>query len=111
MKQIKPNVALWRSSVQKEKQLEVILTRLRIGHTRMTHEYLMSTPRVDIPRCGPCNAVLSVKHILCECRMFDIQRDLYLKNEPLTNILADSDKFNLYRLLNFLRKTNLINKI
>ena len=40
LKQLKPNVRMWHSSVQKVRHIEVILSRLRIGHTRLTHGYL-----------------------------------------------------------------------
>ena len=111
LKYIKPNVNFWGSSIQNRKQEEIILTRLRIGHTRLTHSYLMSTPHEDIPHCGPCNTILTVKHILCECRLFNQARFLYLKDKTLKEILEDSDEFSLYRILAFLKKTNLIYKI
>ena len=41
----------------------VILNRLRVGHCRMTHSYLLSGD--DQATCGPCG--LTVKHILVEC--------------------------------------------
>ena len=111
LKCIKPNVKLWGSSVQNEKQVEVILTRLRIGHTRLTHGYLMSSPHEDIPHCGMCNSTLTVNHILCECRIYNRERNLYLKNGTMKDILADSENFSVYRVLTFLRKTNMIDKI
>ena len=112
LKYIKPNVNFWGSSIQNRKQEEIILTRLRIGHMRLTHGYLMSTPHEDIPRCGPCNTVLTVKHILCECTVdFNQARFLYLRNGTLKEILEDSNKFLLYRILVFLKKTNVIYKI
>ena len=44
LKQIKTNVGLWHSLFQKERHTEVILPRLRIGHSHLTHGYLMNTP-------------------------------------------------------------------
>ena len=38
--------------------------RLRIGHTRLTHSYLIE--HTDPPKCANCNQLLSVKHILTE---------------------------------------------
>ena len=111
LKFIKPNVNFWGSSIQNKRQEEVILTRLRIGHTRLTHGHLMSTPHEDVPRCVSCNTVLTVKHILSDCRLFSLARNLYFKNRTLKDILEDSNKFSLYRILAFLRKTNLICKI
>ena len=38
-----------------------LLNRLRIGHTRLTHSYLLSGD--DLPECGTCQCALTVKHI------------------------------------------------
>jgi len=43
----------------------VLLNRLRIGHTRLTHSFLLSGD--DLPECGTCQCPLTVKHILIEC--------------------------------------------
>jgi len=43
----------------------VLLNRLRIGHTRLTHSFLLSGG--DLPECGTCQCPPTVKHILVEC--------------------------------------------
>ena len=111
LKNIKTTIGPWNSSIQQDRRTEVILTRLRIGHTRYTHGYLMSMPHDNVPHCRICNVQLTVKHILCECRDFNQQRHIYLKNKSLLDILSDSFQFSLNRILMFLRQTNLINKI
>jgi len=40
----------------------VIINRLRIGHTRLTHSYLLSGE--DQPVCSACQSPLTVKHFL-----------------------------------------------
>ena len=110
LKTIKTTIGPWNSSIQ-DRRTEVILTRLRIGHTRYTHEYLMSMPHDNVPHFRICNVQLTVKHILCECRDFNQQRRIYLRNKSLLEILSDSFQFSLNRILMFLRQTNLINKI
>ena len=111
LKNIKTTIGPWNSSIQQDRRTEVILTRLRIGHTRYTHGYLMSMPHDNVPHSRICNVQLTVKHILCECRDFNQQRHIYLKNKSLLDILSDSFQFSLNRILMFLRQTNLINKI
>ena len=56
---------------------EVIIHRIRIGHTRLTHSYLMENG--PVPECRKCdaNAVLSVRHILIECLHYAIVRSRY----------------------------------
>ena len=44
---------------------EIVYNRLRIGHTRLTHSYLID--HTDPPECTNCRQQLSVKHILTEC--------------------------------------------
>ena len=43
----------------------VILTRLRIGHTRLTHRHYLANE--DAPECITYDRPLTVKHILIEC--------------------------------------------
>ena len=109
-KQIKPYVSLWESSTQKDRKTELILTRLRIGHSRMTHEFLMTTPHKEAPKCN-CNSFLTIKHVLFECRLFNRQRTLYFGNRPITEILGESKSFSISKILLFLRHTGLINRI
>ena len=46
----------------------VIINRLRIGHTRLTHSYLLAGG--DQPECATCQCPLTAKHILTECTDF-----------------------------------------
>ena len=43
----------------------VLINRLCIGHTRLTHSYLLSED--DQPVCSACQSPLTVKHFLIEC--------------------------------------------
>ena len=44
---------------------DMVYTRLKIGHTYLTHKYLLAgEPQ---PMCHSCNAPLTVRHILLEC--------------------------------------------
>ena len=57
---------------------DVILTRLRIGHSRLTHKhYLLGG---DFPECIPCDCRLTIKHVLIECiDTADIRKQYDLK--------------------------------
>ena len=44
---------------------EILLCRLRIGHTRLTHGFLMSGQ--NQPYCDDCIVPLTIRHILLEC--------------------------------------------
>ena len=43
----------------------VVLTRIRLGHTKLTHEHLLKGQ--NQPICETCNLPISVKHIIFEC--------------------------------------------
>ena len=46
---------------------EVALARLRIGHTRDTHSYLLQGEDEEQPQCVGCDAPFTVRHFLLEC--------------------------------------------
>lgn len=55
---------------------ETILNRLRIEHTLMTDQHLMT--KEEPPKCPTCGVQITVKHILTECRNFQSDReDIY----------------------------------
>ena len=110
LKQIKPTIGLWQSSIQKDRYMEVIC-RLRIGHTRLTHGHLMVTPHAAAPICRECNSILTIKHILCECPNFYQQRMASFGRKSLKEILSESATFSIYPVINFLRNCNLLDKI
>ena len=55
----------WDYSNIRERRLQTALARLRIGHTRLTHSYLMSGEFQ--PYCDDCLVPLTVRHLLVGC--------------------------------------------
>ena len=110
LRSIKKCVNSWSSSVQKSRYYEVIFTRLRIGHTKFTHGYLMSSPHGDPPICEVCQCQITVKHIFTDCRKYDQYRRIFKKNY-LKSILAENKDFSLNDIFTFLKQINLINEI
>ena len=53
---------------------QIIYNRLCIGHTLLTHSYLIEHTLTDPLKCTNCNQLLSVKHILTECTSYDEAR-------------------------------------
>ncbi|KAI5725639.1 hypothetical protein M8J77_018011 [Diaphorina citri] len=102
LKSIKPNIEKWPSSNRKTRLEEVVLTRMRIGHTRLTHSYLFSRSPQPTCRCGD---ILTVKHILT-CPL-DIQLRSSLPNPPsLTDETTGVDA-----LMSLLKSLNIFEKI
>lgn len=93
---IKRNVGKWRDRIKKTEQR--ILTRCRIGHTRLTKCYLFNKKEPDI--CELCNTVIDVRHILLECRKFDdIRRRLAISSNisiALSNERKEENKIVKY---------------
>ena len=65
LRSIKNCTKPWTSSSQKNRQHEVVLALVVIGHTRLTHGFLME--RGHLPYCEDCIVPLSVQHVLAEC--------------------------------------------
>jgi len=64
----------------------VLLNILRIGHSRLTHSYLLSGD--DSPTCQSCGIPLTVKHIglLLECANLRDIREKYFLQTYLTEL-------------------------
>ena len=78
----------------------VLLNRLRIGHTRLTHSFLLSVD--DIPECGTCQCPLTVKHILVEC--VDL-KDVRNKHFVASSIKDLFDHIEAHRIIDFITET------
>ncbi|GBN18169.1 hypothetical protein AVEN_238271-1 [Araneus ventricosus] len=77
---VKPSIGLWSALPMRE--LDVKLTRLRIGHTRFTHRHLFLGQRA--PRCPTCQADFTVQHILIECPSFKCHREYHFNPSSVT---------------------------
>ena len=62
----------FQNSFSTNREWERALCRLRIGHTRATHAYLMC--RGDPPLCEICGVQLTVEHMVAECPQYEQQR-------------------------------------
>ena len=68
--QIQPTLGEWRPAFRKSRREQVVISRLRIGHTRLTHSFIL---KQEIqPQCLTCQTTCMVKHILIECKTFDV---------------------------------------
>lgn len=68
--EIKSHVRPWKTAHLLNKRDEVIITRLRLGHTRLTHEHLFE--RREVNKCV-CGADISVKHIFTCINLVDVR--------------------------------------
>ncbi|KFM75393.1 RNA-directed DNA polymerase from mobile element jockey, partial [Stegodyphus mimosarum] len=98
LKSIKTKIERWEPT--KNRKEEVLLTRLRIGHSGITHNYLLKAE--SEPMCSHCNAaIMSVHHFLVDCSYF---KELRLKHFnscdlPLDHIIGKEVNSNLFHYL------------
>jgi hypothetical protein len=85
---------------------EVVITRCKIGHSLLTHSFLLS--KNPPPTCDECHIDLSIHHIIQECTKYlDIRN--HLKIPPTMEEALNEN--NITKIITFLTKINLINKL
>ena len=96
------------------RRLETVLCRLRIGHTRLTHDFLMTNG--NQPFCNDCLVPLTVRHLLVECPSLGDLRHRFLSwgrggdgHFILARILGEECNFK--RIFSFIKEAGLLNKI
>jgi hypothetical protein len=103
---IKPKIGITYFGNQLDRRKEQILHRLRIGHTHLTHAFLLK--RENTPHCATCNCPLTVEHILLSCRAYDNIRNLCFKVSTLNELF---EKTSSLQILDFIKDIGLGKKI
>ena len=102
---IKKEPVPWSTSVRENRREEVILTRLRIGHTRITHSYLIDpyifTPPPSCPYCKKVN--LTVEHLF-SCPLLQPLRSAFHAPSSVTQALKN-DSNSVSSTILYLRHT------
>ena len=80
----------------------VVLHRARIGHTHLTHCFLLKAE--DQPQCDSCHSALSVRHVLIDCPNLAASRKKFFNVNSLGELFSHFPCFNI---LNFLREVGL----
>ena len=83
LRQVKDSVRPWKSIESGDRRQSIILTRLRIGHTKLTHQYLMEGGVQ--PYCEDCLVPYTIKHIIAECPS---QQDNRVRIYPCTEQMS-----------------------
>ena len=85
---------------------ETVMTRLRIGHTWITHSYLLK--KEDQPFCHACDNPFTVKHILIECSDFTHIRNKYYTTTDVHTLFREVDSS---KITEYLKEIKLFDKI
>ena len=87
---LKPNLGPPKKCGYLTRGEEVVITRIRIGHTRATKSHIIS--RGPMATCHHCNQTLTVDHMLVECTALQELRDEYFATESIKNIFETIDE-------------------
>ncbi|XP_060863243.1 uncharacterized protein LOC132939856 [Metopolophium dirhodum] len=106
LNEIKQSTLHWPNN-HPNRKIESSINRLRIGHTKLTHGYLMS--REEPPICSSCGVKLTIKHIMTECNTYrdarehnQLPEDIFESlgpNLPVSNIIAFLQQSGLLKLI------------
>jgi ribonuclease HI len=109
---IKPNIASWATANQNTREKEIILARLRLGHTNTTHLFLIT--QTPPPTCTRCHTRYTIQHMLIDCPRYATARQPLIRHAaanrlPLTlpALLGDSNPDMIDLLFAFLHSTRL----
>ena len=83
-----------------------VLARLRLGHTRVTHSYLLLGEEQQ--QCVGCDAPFTVRHFLLECGDFAQVRNNCFHVDNMKELFQVK---HIYSIMTFLRQINLFNNI
>ena len=110
LRSIRSNIFPWISSCHPNRRHDIIMTRLRIGHTHLTNSYLLKNGEErEAPKCEFCRCTLTVEHILAECSSFSRERYAHFLHKSFKEILeVGADTQNI---VEFLKEVHLYNKI
>ena len=84
----------------------VLLNRLQIGHSCLTHSYLLSGD--DSPTCQPCRIPLTVKHILVECATLRDVHEKYFTVSSLADLFNRADN---HTVIGFIKETHFYHQL
>lgn len=98
-KSIKPVIEPWASTYQTNRGYETRLSRLRIGHTYITHRFILLGD--NQPICDTCVTPVTVEHILRDCTKYTEERLQHNISGTIEQIL--NNDVNVDKVMEFLK--------
>ena len=80
-----------------------MLHQIHIGHTYLTHRYLLVGD--DPPECVSCQEPLTVSHVLVHCSKYCHIREYYFRAQSVQELLNDTEPT---LVINFIREAGLL---
>jgi len=103
--QIKPTLAQPTKMGTMTRHDEVVLCRVRIGHTHLTHSFHLRGEAK--PQCQECNCPLTVEHILLTCQKLATVRQRFYTAATMQEVFKP---VNYKNIICFLKSTGLYNR-
>lgn len=108
LRNIKKTTKQWVSAARGNRREEVVLTRMRIGHTNLTHIHLIK--KEVQPNCETCQTPLTIQHIIEECTLH--QQAFANNNVPRSTEYALKDSAeSIDKIIKLLKETQIYNRI
>ena len=80
--------------------------RVRIGHTYLTHAYLLRSEAPPI--CTACQMPLTIEHILISCPAFNHTRSKYFQSNTMDDLFKNSSNRTIIK---FIKEIGMLHKI
>ena len=103
---LKPNIGESALSYRSVRREEIVLARCRIGHTAVTHSYILRGE--EQPECVFCQEPFTVKHFLIDCVDLALVRQRYFAADTMYQ-LFNSVCYD--KIISFLKEANLFHQI
>lgn len=106
LREIKNDTLRWTD--QGSTTVQRVLIRLRIGHTRLTHTFLLKREKMGMLRCG---TIGDVRNIILESREFGTERQENSIDTTSIRSALKNDEVKVENLLKFLLDTKLYQQL
>ena len=105
LRQIEPLRKERKHEASNTRREETILSRLRIGHTRLTHDFILKEE--PPPKC-PCGNHYTIRHILTECTNLSRIRKIFYKVNSMKELF---EKINPKNIIEYLKRIGLLSRL
>ena len=85
--QVKPFSGEWCLAFRKSQKEQVTITRLRIGHSRLMHSFILKQEQQ--PQCSTCQTPCTIKHILLERKVFNDTWKRYFHSNTMKDLFEN----------------------
>ena len=92
----------WRPAFRKSRIEQILIARLHVGHTRLTHSFILKQEQP--PLWLTCQTPYTIKHILVECSVLATAKERHFKADNIRDLF---ENINMDNVLSFLREAEL----